>query len=396
MGCPFHRSKKTPSDNLARRFFSSITKGESPILSVILDNTIDAIICIDEKGCILFFSKTAEKMLGYLSSEILGENVSILMPQPFADQHDGYIDAYLKTGEKKIIDTGREIAAKKKDGTVFPARLAVSEVFIDGKRVFTGQLSDLSIEKRAQIAEEKSRQIEEQAKIKNAFLTSMSHELRTPLHAMMGFIDCLKEEIDGPLLPEQKDSLERAGAAGKHLLGLINGLLMLSKATRPIFACEKTTCNFLAIVHFCINTMRPLAEKKGIKIIVDFPKTLRLIESDEEGIKQIIFNLLGNAIKFTEKGFINIKIEQVDQSIIMRMKDTGPGIAKENLAHIFFPLTKPFLSDNQSREQGGLGLAITKTIVQCLGGEITVSSKLKSGTEFSVKLPINNKKELNE
>ena len=392
MGCPFHPSKKTASDNMERRFFVSITKDESPILSAIIDNTVDAIICIDEKGSILFFSKTAEHMLGYISSEVLGKNVSILMPEPFAKQHDGYIASYLKTGEKKIIGLGREITAKKKDGTVFPARLAVSEVFVDGRRVFTGQLSDLTIEKRAKISEEKSRQIEEEAKIKNDFLTSMSHELRTPLHAIMGFIDCLKEEIDGPMLPAQKDSLERASAAGKHLLGLINGLLMLSKATRPAFTCEKTTCDILAIAHFCIDTMKPLAEKKGIKIILDFPEKSRLIKSDEEGIKQILFNLLGNAIKFIEKGSIIIKIEPVDQSIVMCMKDTGPGIAEESLAHIFFPLTKPFLSDSQAREQGGLGLAITKTLVERLGGEITVSSEVGVGTEFTIKLPINNEK----
>jgi signal transduction histidine kinase/ActR/RegA family two-component response regulator len=238
---------------------------------------------------------------------------------------------------------------------------------------------------------EKNVQLERATQAKSAFLASMSHELRTPLNAIIGFSELLADEVAGRLNEEQQEYVKHVTEAGTHLLSLINDILDLSKIEAGRIDLRRERCRLSDLTAAVLKTVSPIAAKKGVVLEADVPQELPALEVDATRTKQILFNLLSNAIKFTPKaGHIALQARAIDGVVTISVKDTGVGIKAEDLPRLFQAFEQ--LEAGRTKQEGtGLGLALTKRLVELHGGEMHVESELGKGSRFFFTLPINGK-----
>jgi signal transduction histidine kinase len=236
--------------------------------------------------------------------------------------------------------------------------------------------------------EEKGRQLEIASRHKSQFLANMSHELRTPLNSVLGFTEMLADGLYGDLPPKAKTTLGRVEANGRHLLGLINDVLDLSKIEAGQLTLSLDDYAIAQIVRTVAATTEPLARAKGLKLTAMVEEGLPLGRGDERRLSQVLLNLAGNAVKFTEAGSIDIAARAENGRFEILVRDTGSGVAPENQARIFEEFQQ--VDDSNTRQKGGtgLGLAISKRIVEMHGGSIGIESALGVGSTFKVTIPI--------
>ena len=299
-------------------------------LRTLLDNIIDGLVTINQHGIIHFINPAAEKLFGYEPGELIGRNVSELTPEPHRANHDGYIRTFLKTGKSQIVGIGRETIGVRKDGATVPVRLSVSEMTINGKPMFCGVVRDISIRKRAEealiIAKE---QAETASHAKSQFLANMSHELRTPLNAIMGFSQYLGEDPNAPLSEKQAEMVDIIVNSAEHLLGMINGILDLTKveAGKIKFSLEPVDPHEVILDSLCMSRMH--AKERGVKIINGTrEKNLIPVTADFVRLKQIIINLISNAIKYNrDDGEVRLETSQTGSGALrFSVMDTGCGV----------------------------------------------------------------------
>ncbi|HTN97976.1 MAG TPA: ATP-binding protein, partial [Nordella sp.] len=236
--------------------------------------------------------------------------------------------------------------------------------------------------------EEKGRQIEIASRHKSQFLANMSHELRTPLNSVLGFTEMLADGLYGELPEKAKATLGRVQANGRHLLGLINDVLDLSKIEAGQLSLSIDDYSIGQVVRTVAATTEPLARAKGLQLSVMIAEGLPLGRGDERRLSQVVLNLAGNAVKFTESGTVEIAASACGDCFEILVRDTGPGIAAEHQTRIFEEFQQ--VDDSSTRRKGGsgLGLAISKRIVEMHGGTIEVESTPGSGSTFRIKIPI--------
>ncbi|MBU3917110.1 CHASE domain-containing protein [bacterium] len=358
-------------------------------------NTVeDGIITIDQKGRIAIFNPAAEKLFQYQAQEVLGMNVKILMPEPFHSHHDVFLNNYVQSRRPRIIGIGREVMGKKKDGSTFPMRLAVGEMKSESESLFVGIITDITKQKIAeQDLMEAKEQAEQANRVKSDFLNTMSHELRTPLTVILGNIDELTEEEDLPEADEIVDIARDCSNAGNHLMRLINDLLDISKIEAGKMVLLKEKIDSAALISEALNTVKKIAEDKGLKISSQGDEAQ--IEVDSLRIKQVLLNLLSNAIKFTEKGDIQIQTKVDPRMFTVAIKDTGWGMEQKSLEYVFEPFRQVDSTATRKTGGSGLGLAITKKLIELHGGNITVNSQFGQGSTFTFTLPIDSNSEKN-
>jgi two-component system, sensor histidine kinase and response regulator len=224
-------------------------------------------------------------------------------------------------------------------------------------------------------------------RLKSAFLATMSHELRTPLNSIIGFTGILIRERPGPLNDEQKKQLGMIQNSSRHLLSLINDVLDISKIEAGQLKINIGSVDICEIVNKVIETSRPLAEKKSLYLNTDYLTKIKNVDSDSQRIFQILMNLVGNAVKFTERGGITVKCVQKGAKIKIAVHDTGPGIDKDKLDLLFKPFTQLDTGLTRKYEGTGLGLSISKRLSELLNGDIEVESQPGEGSVFSLILP---------
>lgn len=386
---------------VANRFIDSVQKhqqhraiAESNLrdheqqLKIILQHAADAIITIDNSGLLTSFNTAAEKMFGYHSDEVVGQNVAILMPDPYRDHHDQFIQHFHRGGHSKIIGVGRDVEAQRKDGSIIPIRLAISVIDSETAPGFAGIISDLTESKRAEEQLRAAKETAEKAsQAKSEFLSSVSHELRTPLNAILGFAQ-LMDLDESPLTDEQKEYVEHITNGGNHLLSLINEILDLAKveAGKMSFNYEKIDTELL--LSECINLCRIMAEEKQITIIDQMDSNLPSLYSDKLRAKQIILNLMSNAVKYNrDQGSIELTTEVMSNlQLRISVRDTGIGIPEQQLEQVFQPFNR-LQQENTNIEGTGIGLAITKKLALEMGGDIGVHSVSGEGSTFWIELP---------
>lgn len=353
----------------------------------VVDNLLDGIITIDEKGIIETFNPAAEKIFGYSQHEVIGRNVKMLMPAPYQRNHDSYIQNYLSTGTKKIIGIGQDVTGKRKDGTVFPMELSVNAMKVRDHRLFTGIIRDITQRKQAeqQLITAKE-QAEEANRLKSEFLNVMSHELRTPLTVMLGNLPLLSDIEDMPPAQEIVEIVEDIDDAGQHLRQLINDLLDISKIEAGQMTLNLDIFNVQDMVDDSIDTIQNMAAKKNINL--ETSGSSAPVMADPLRVKQILLNLMSNAVKFTDTGKISIAMEPDHDQVIIRVTDTGCGIDPADMEQVFEKFTQVDSSSTRAAEGTGLGLAITKKLVELHGGKIGVESILGKGSTFWFSLPL--------
>ena len=356
----------------------------------VIENIADGVIITNENAIIQLFNPAAENIFGYTEAEVIGKNVNVVIPNPHQVVHDGYIGRYLKTLEKRLVDHSRECIGLKKDGTVFPVDLSVSEFIVNQKRFFTGIVVDITkrkqFERELHIAKEEA----EFANLaKSEFLAKMSHELRTPLNSIIGFSNILNK--NKLLNLSEKDLLytSRILDNGKHLLDLINDILDLSKIEAGKSTVQPEDVALDELVNEILNQFEPIAIQKKLELHATIPRRIAPIRTDRRHLKQILINLVGNAVKFTSKGSVTVEVitEAANHKAIgLLVSDTGIGIPEDQLDLIFeaFRQADSFLTRNF--EGTGLGLAISKSLCDLLGFTLSVTSESGIGTTFTIDL----------
>jgi PAS domain S-box-containing protein len=248
-------------------------------------------------------------------------------------------------------------------------------------------LEELVIQRTAELEKEKHH-AQSADRLKSAFLATMSHELRTPLNSIIGFTGILMQERPGPLNNEQKKQLGMAQSSARHLLSLINDVLDISKIEAGQLKMNLQLFNLPDLINKVVDTNRPFADKKNLRITVSIDKDVKDITSDNLRVQQILLNLVNNAIKFTEVGTISIRSFWDGKYVKILITDTGIGIESEKLEQLFKPFIQIDTGLTRKHEGTGLGLSICKKLTEMLNGKIEVESKYGTGSTFSVKLPI--------
>ncbi len=356
-------------------------------LHALIDTVPDAMIVIDTTGHILSFSKGAERMFGYTEKQLMGENVSVLMPSPDRERHDGYLIHYLETGEKRIIGIGRVTTARARDGATFPIDLSVGEVSIGDKRVFAGFIRDLT----------ESNQTQQQLHSLQADLahvsrissmgtlaTSIAHELNQPLTAITNYVEAARDLLDQP---EEEDLANIRHALEEFAAEAVRAGQIVQRL-RDFISRGEATREFASLSRL-VKEATALALINGDARDVDFGSSL---DSDDDRIlvdpvqiQQVLFNLIRNALEAMQDSKIKKLVissePNAENMIVVTISDSGPGLDK----HVAERLFHPFISTKASGM--GLGLSICHTIVNAHGGKIWAEPSPLGGTQFHFTLP---------
>jgi signal transduction histidine kinase len=283
-------------------------------------------------------------------------------------------------GPHRVV--GALVVRRKTPGAFSPATVELLETFA-AQSVIAIQNARLFQE-----IEEKGRQLAEASQHKSQFLANMSHELRTPLNAILGYTDLILDDIYGAAPPTMREVLERVGVNGRHLLGLINDVLDLSKIEAGQLVLALQDYSIKGLIQGVYAAIEPLATTKGLGLTLEIPQGLAAAHGDERRLAQVLLNLVGNALKFTDTGKITISARADGDSYMVAVKDTGPGIALADQAKIFEEFQQAENAATRKKGGTGLGLAISKRIVELHGGRIWVESVLGHGSIFSFSLPV--------
>ncbi|HEV2130449.1 MAG TPA: HAMP domain-containing sensor histidine kinase, partial [Longimicrobiaceae bacterium] len=222
---------------------------------------------------------------------------------------------------------------------------------------------------------------------KSDFLSVMSHELRTPLNGIISYADLLDLEINGPLSERQRHQLGRIKTSAAHLLELVEEILTYTRVEAEKEEVHPETTELGTLVRETVALVEPAAADKGLTFEVDAPEAPVWIESDPHKLRQILLNLVGNAVKFTPEGRVVVEAGAVGDTLLLRVRDTGIGIAPEHLERVFEPFWQADSSKSRRVGGTGLGLSITRKLAQLLGGDVEVQSELGRGSTFTVRLP---------
>ena len=355
-------------------------------MRAIVNSVQDVIIAIDQHGTMTDVNSAVVNVFGYDAEELIGKNVKMLMGDDHRHTHDGYLEAYLKTGEEHIIGKRRELFAVRKDGSRFPIELSVNDARVDDEIVFTGIIRDITHrrENEKNIAEA-HRAAVESANLKSEFLANMSHEIRTPMNGVIGMTEML---LDSKLSAEQRNLTRTVHESAESLLVIINDILDFSKIEAGKLTIKPHDFQLIHILEAVIDLLAEEASRKQINLALFVDKDVpQIIVSDSGRLRQILINLLGNALKFTEQGYVILHLSCQDDLIHFEVKDSGSGIPEEAQKTLFDAFSQ--VDGSSTREHGGtgLGLAICHQLVDLLGGELKVQSKHGEGSSFYFSLP---------
>ncbi|MGB5177715.1 MAG: PAS domain S-box protein, partial [Gammaproteobacteria bacterium] len=354
-------------------------------LRALVSTAVDGVMIIDAGGMVQEYNPACEQLFGYREEEVVGRNVKMLMPPPYREEHDEYLLRYRVTGRKRIIGIGREVEGRRKDGTTFPMELSVGEARPGGQQVFVGIIRDISARKSAEqslrVAKE---QAESASHAKSQFLANMSHEIRTPMNAVLGYTQLIKSDPDMP--DKYRRPLKAIHSAGNHLISLIDDILDLSKIEAGAMELDSRDFDLGDLTEDVSGMFAMRCEQKGLTWREDVHIGERAVRADDRKLRQVLINLLGNAVKFTDRGVISLKVEQLGQRCTFSIEDTGPGITEESQKRIFEPFQQA--EEGEAKGGTGLGLAITKRHIELMGGSLRLESSQGEGSCFRFELDL--------
>lgn len=362
-----------------QRSYAALAESQAR-MNAVVDTAQDGIVVIDERGRIERFNHAAERMFGYSQAEVLGHNVALLMPSPYREEHDGYLEHYRSTGERRIIGIGREVTAQRKDGSTFPVELSVTETLVGAQKLFTGLIRDITERKQA---EERQAQLMHDLRSANEELTNFayvaSHDLKAPLRAIGSLAQWLSTDYADRFDDEGRNHMALLLSRVKRMDRLIDGILQYSRVGRV-----KETPSRVDLNTLVDETVDLLAPPPHVKVRVAHLPTLRL---ERTRAQQLFQNLLGNAIQYMDKpqGQISVECSEDGGHWHFRVQDNGPGIDRRHWERVFQLFQS--LKTRDASESTGIGLSLVKKIVEMYGGRIWLESQVGQGTTFHFTLP---------
>lgn len=356
-------------------------------LTSILDTVLDATIVSDENGIIISFNSAAVRQFGYSEAEAIGQNLKLLMPQPYRKEHDGYMQRYMQTGEKRIIGVDRVVVGQRKDGSTFPMKLAVGEIRRGDRRFFTGFVRDLTErEESAARLQEVQAELARLARLNEMgeMASTLAHELNQPLSAIANYVHgCarLMQDATSERDIQIKDALKDAGEQSVRAGQIIRHLREFVTKGET----HKTSESLRQLVEEAGALALVGSREKGVRTIFNFAPGDDRVLVDRIQIQQVLTNLMRNAIeamKETAAKEIRVSVAHASgQTLSVTVEDSGPGISPEIAGNVF----KPFTTTKAGGM--GIGLSISRRIVEAHGGEMTVSRSELGGACFSFTLP---------
>src|SRR5690554_533472 len=385
------------------------------LLKAIIENSNEGIITIDDSGIIESINPGALKLFDYSSEEVIGRNISMLMPEPYKTQHDNYIGKYLKTGKRKIIGIGREVLGEKKNGSTFPFWLSISEVNYGNRKIFTGFVQDLTKQKEAEeklrlYTEELEETIRERTvdlhtmvkkleeakdnvskslqkekdlnRLKSQFVSMASHEFRTPLGSMQLSASLVNKYAEKRDLEGVYKHTSKIKNSVDLLTNILNDFLSLDRLEGGVIEPQPKSFSIVKFSEEIIEEMQAMT-KENQNIVYQHTGNSGLVRLDPHLLKNAIINLISNAIKYSgENTFIEFNTYVTADQCMIEVKDDGIGIPEADQKHLLEPF---FRANNTGKIPGtGLGLNIVKQYAHLMNGEITWKSKLDEGTTFTL------------
>lgn len=356
-------------------------------LASILDTVPEAIIVIDDRGLIETFSPAAERLFGYAAAEVTGRNVSMLMPSPYREEHDAYLRRYQRTGERRIIGIGRVVSGLRRDGSVFPMELAVGEVELGGRRLFTGFVRDLTerqaTERRLQELQAELLHVSRVSAM-GQMASALAHELNQPLTAVINYVKAVRRligAIDGPQAERALETMDKAAAQATRAGQIIRRLRNFIEKGYT----ERTVESLNKVVEEASALALVGAKESGVRVGLDLHADDLPVLIDKIQIQQVVLNLVRNATEAMADGprreLAIVTGPGPDGLACVSIEDTGPGLAEEVLAQLF----QPFVT---TKEKGmGLGLSICRSIIDAHGGRLWPEARPGGGTVFHFTVP---------
>jgi PAS domain S-box-containing protein len=353
----------------------------------LLESAPDAIVIVNRAGDIVLVNSQTERLFGYRREELLGKKVEVLIPERYGETHPAFRTQFFDAPIPRAMGAGLNLQGLRRDGSQFPVEISLSPLETEEGVLVSGAIRDIT-ERRTieRVLNDKNVELQKAADAKNRFLATMSHELRTPLNAVLGFTGTLLMKLPGPLTPAQEKQLRTIQSSGRHLLSLINDLLDLAKieSGKVELKLEPVECG--RVIEEVAASLKPMAEAKGLRLLVDIPDPRITIRTDQRALSQIVINLTTNAIKYTDQGEIAIGLESRRQkrtvSTIIRIRDTGRGVSSEDQAKLFHAFSQIDTGGRGRPEGTGLGLHLSRKLADLLGGRIEFETAVGKGSTF--------------